>query len=67
MAFVFASITLCAQSKEEVALNNLAVSLMDKGDYKEGSGSYQMKGSLLTAAFNDRPRTSIKISLPGVA
>ena len=35
VAFVFASITLCAQSKEEVALNNLAVSLMDKGDYKE--------------------------------
>lgn len=32
-AFVFASVTLCAQSKEEVALNNLAVSLMDKGDY----------------------------------
>ena len=35
VAFVFASTTLCAQSKEEVALNNLAVSLMDKGDYKE--------------------------------
>ena len=35
VAFVFASITLHAQSKEEVALNNLAVSLMEKGDYKE--------------------------------
>ena len=35
VAFVFASFTLHAQSKEEVALNNLAVSLMEKGDYKE--------------------------------
>ncbi len=35
MVFVFASITLFAQSKEEVALNNLAVSLMDNGNYKE--------------------------------
>src|SRR5688500_9348170 len=35
IAFVFGSIGLYAQSKEEVALNNLAVSLMDNGNYKE--------------------------------
>lgn len=35
VVFVLATITLHAQSKEEVALNNLAVSLMEKGNYKE--------------------------------
>ena len=49
VAFVFASITLCAQSKEEVALNNLAVSLMNNGDYKEALAHLDK----LTAADED--------------
>ena len=35
IAFVFATSSLYAQSKEEVALNNLAVSMMDNGNYTE--------------------------------
>ena len=35
IAFVIASASLYGQSKEEVALNNLAVSLMDNGNYKD--------------------------------
>ena len=35
IVFVFGCISVYSQSKEEVALNNLAVSLMDDGNYKE--------------------------------
>ncbi len=35
VAFILISTGLSAQTKEEVALNNLAISLMDEGNYKE--------------------------------